>query len=47
MESIESALIILQKAFPGIKEADAQEMVASGTVCHYPPGTVLCHENNV
>lgn len=36
---------ILPNAFPGISEADAQELVASSVVHTYPAGTVLCHEN--
>jgi len=39
-----TARSILYKAFPGIKENDANEMIASGKQCAYPADTTLCHE---
>lgn len=35
---------ILKRAFPGMRESEAEEMVAAGGVCSYPAGTVLCQE---
>jgi CRP-like cAMP-binding protein len=35
---------ILRHAFPGIREDEAEEMVAVGKVREYPAGTVLCRE---
>lgn len=35
---------IIQKAFPGVTPAEAQEMADSGEVHVYPTGEVLCHE---
>jgi signal transduction histidine kinase len=35
---------ILRKAFPGIREDEAFEMVAVGRVHDYPSGTILCRE---
>lgn len=35
---------ILIRAFPGIKESEAEEIVALGQVREYPPGTVLTRE---
>lgn len=34
----------MHKAFPGIPGAEADEVISSGKVCFYPPGTILCHE---
>jgi len=39
-----TARSILFKAFPGIKESDANEMIASSKQCTYPADTILCHE---
>jgi signal transduction histidine kinase len=39
-----TARLILLKAFPGIKESDASEMIASSKQCTYPADTTLCHE---
>jgi signal transduction histidine kinase len=36
--------IILEKAFPGMKEAEAKRMIAAGQVKEYQPGITLCHE---
>jgi signal transduction histidine kinase len=35
---------ILKRAFPGMRESEAEEMVASGKVVTYPADTVLCQE---
>jgi signal transduction histidine kinase len=35
---------ILRRAFPGIREDEAEEMAALGQVREYPPGTVLTRE---
>lgn len=35
---------IIRKAFPGIREDEAFEMVAVGRVCDYPSGVILCRE---
>lgn len=43
-ESI-SARDKLMQAFPGIRESDAQDTVASGQLRTYPANTILCHEN--
>jgi len=36
--------IILQRAFPGMKEAEAKRMILNGQVRQYPAGLILCHE---
>lgn len=36
---------ILLKAFPGIPQTEAQDLIASGKLHHYPPSCVLCHED--
>src|SRR5690606_8626603 len=38
---------ILRRAFPGITHQEAVEMGAAGTVCVYPTGAVLCHEDTI
>ena len=44
MDKKKSAKLILMKAFPGIKESDADDMIASSRQQSYPADTVLCHE---
>jgi signal transduction histidine kinase len=44
MDKNTTARSILFKAFPGIKESDANEMIASSKQCTYPVDTTLCHE---
>jgi signal transduction histidine kinase len=44
MDNNITARSILIKAFPGIKESDANEMIASSKQCTYPANTTLCHE---
>jgi signal transduction histidine kinase len=36
--------IILQQAFPGMKEVEAKRMILNGQVKQYPAGVTLCHE---
>ena len=36
--------IILQKAFPGMKEPEAKRMIETGQIRTYPSGIILCHE---
>ena len=43
-DSIPVPPIILQKAFPGMKEAEAKRMILNGQVKQYPPDVTLCHE---
>jgi signal transduction histidine kinase len=38
---------VIPRAFPGIKPAEVEELVANCQVKSYPPGTVLCRENAV
>jgi CRP-like cAMP-binding protein len=38
---------ILRKAFPGIPQREAQEMVSLGNVQSHSPGIVLCNEGAV
>ncbi|MFZ5856553.1 MAG: ATP-binding protein [Chloroflexota bacterium] len=38
---------VIPRAFPGIKPAEVEELVAHCEVKSYPPGTVLCRENAV
>ena len=38
---------IIRKAFPGIPQREAEELVAIGSVCSYPDGKVLCRENAI
>ncbi|MCJ7624727.1 MAG: cyclic nucleotide-binding domain-containing protein [Anaerolineaceae bacterium] len=35
---------ILQKAFPGMTEGEAREMIASGALRSFPPGMLICLE---
>jgi signal transduction histidine kinase len=46
MNSEFSTAAILRQAFPGMQETEAVEMIASGKVIAYPPGTTLCHEGS-
>ena len=36
---------IIPRAFPGIKPAEVEELIANSQVHAYPPGTILCQEN--
>lgn len=36
---------ILLRAFPGIPRTEAQDLILSGKVQHYPASVVLCHED--
>ena len=36
---------IIPRAFPGIRDDEAEQLIANGRVKSYPPGVVLCHEN--
>ena len=36
---------VIPRAFPGIKPAEVEELIANCQVKSYPPGTALCHEN--
>ena len=38
---------VLRRAFPGIPESEAEEMISAGKVREYPPDTVLCHEGAI
>ncbi len=38
---------VIRKAFPGISEREAKELVAIGEVNSYPQGTILCRENAI
>ena len=38
---------IIPKAFPGIRPAEIEELIANSSICSYEPGTVLCRENEV
>jgi hypothetical protein len=42
MDNKKSARSILFKAFPGIKESDADEMIAANIQRAYPVNTILC-----
>jgi signal transduction histidine kinase len=44
MEMRVSARDILLQAFPGIPEKEADDTLATGKICMYPPNTVLCRE---
>ena len=44
MDNKKSARSILFKAFPGIKESDADEMIAASILRAYPVNTILCNE---
>lgn len=35
---------ILEKAFPGIRSTQIDEIIASGRIIDYPEGAILCHE---
>ena len=39
--------VILRQAFPGITEAEADEMISLGVVHSYPPSTILTHEGAI
>jgi signal transduction histidine kinase len=38
---------VLRRAFPGIPESEAEEMISAGKVREYPPDSVLCHEGAI
>jgi len=38
---------IIRKAFPGIPQREAEELVSIGSVESYPAGKVLCRENAI
>ncbi len=38
---------IIQRAFPGIHEQEAEEMASTGVIRSYPAGTTLCHEDMI
>ena len=38
---------VLRRAFPGIPESEAEEMISAGKVREYPPDTVLCHKGAI
>ena len=38
---------IIPRAFPGIKPYEIEELIANSRVRSYPPGTVLCRENEI
>lgn len=42
-----SPLLIIRRAFPGIRESEAEYMVGAGQVRGYPKDTVLCHEGAI
>jgi signal transduction histidine kinase len=35
---------VLERAFNGMQDNEAEEMIASGNVCSYPAGAILCQE---
>ena len=39
--------LVIHRAFPGIRESEAEYMVGAGHVCTYPENTVLCHEGAI
>jgi signal transduction histidine kinase len=45
MDTQIAPLRTLLKAFPGIPETEAQELISLGEVQAYPKGVVLCHED--
>ncbi len=45
--TLPAADAIIRRAFPGIHQEEAEEMVAIGDVRQYPSGAVLCRENAV
>ncbi|MBC8496270.1 MAG: cyclic nucleotide-binding domain-containing protein, partial [Chloroflexi bacterium] len=45
MEGPIAAREIIRRAFPGISQPEAEELVSIGEVKSYPQGTVLCREN--
>ncbi|MBT3390685.1 MAG: cyclic nucleotide-binding domain-containing protein [Chloroflexi bacterium] len=47
MNSIPAAVQIIRQAFPGISQAEANELVAIGEVKPYAPGVILCKENAI
>lgn len=47
MTSTRTPSRIIPRAFPGIKPAEIEEVIASSNVRSYAPGTVLCYENEV
>jgi len=38
---------VIRRAFPGIRENEADEMIAVSKICSYPPQTILCHDGAV
>lgn len=47
MTSVSTAVHIIHQAFPGISQAEANELVAIGEVKSYAPGVILCQENAI
>ncbi len=47
MNNSDTPVVIIQRAFPGVTQTEAQEMAGSGEVHSYPTGVVLCQEGAV
>ena len=37
-------LTVLQRAFPGIPDSEANELIAASKLDHFSPGKIICHE---
>ncbi len=38
---------VIRRAFPGIRENEADEMIAVSKICSYPPKSILCHDGAI
>jgi signal transduction histidine kinase len=47
MTTIRAPAKIIPRAFPGIKAEEVQELIINSRIRAYPPGTVVCRENEI
>ncbi|MDD2921423.1 MAG: ATP-binding protein [Anaerolineales bacterium] len=47
MTTIRAPAKIIPRAFPGIKSEEVQEIIVNSRIKTYPPGTVVCRENEL
>ncbi len=47
MTTVRAPAKIIPRAFPGIKSEEVQEIIVNSRIKAYPPGTVICRENEL
>ena len=47
MTTIRAPAKIIPRAFPGVKAEEVQEIIVNSRIKTYPPGTVVCKENEI